>query len=328
MNPLEAVARYGSQSKAADALGIGRTKFRESYKLAAFQQNGADCHRAVGTAYDPPKLNNIGANIGGLTKPRLSVRADMPTTRVLAIGDTHCNSLIDNERFKWIARHAAKTRPDQIVHIGDLGDWHSCSRHEAPGTLGYARKPTFVEDLGACEEALTFVYKEIGSDIPLHLTAGNHDAWLQLFEEANPAMEGGVYQQFLDMMARFGWRVTDYGEFHFIDSCAFVHIPKNILGKPYGGRNIENSIGNDATFSIVCGHSHRAIFKSVPKIGPAQSIEVLNLGSAMKSGYVAPYAKLATTGWTYGIFDIEIRCGHIVAHSFVPMENLQQMYGD
>jgi hypothetical protein len=28
MNPLEAVARFGSQNKAADALGIGRTKFR------------------------------------------------------------------------------------------------------------------------------------------------------------------------------------------------------------------------------------------------------------------------------------------------------------
>jgi len=48
----------------------------------------------------------------------------------------------------------------------------------------------------------------------------------------------------------------------------------------------------------------------------------------MPDGYVAKYAGTATTGWSYGVFDLEICVGHITAHQFTPMSKLEQTYGD
>lgn len=327
MTPLEAAAHYGSRNKAADALGLGRTRFKEMCKIAEYLALGGSLPpMETGTLNPAPNLPPVSHSA---IKPRVSIRADMPATRVLCVGDTHDSPrLPDKSRFRWIARHAAKTRPDRIVHIGDFGDWHSCSRHEQAGSMGYACKPSFRQDIESCEEALTAIYKVIGSDIPMDLTEGNHEGWVQSYEETHPTLEGGFYQQMQDLWARYGWRPHKYGEYLFIDGTAFTHVPRNILGKPYGGKNIENAIGNDATFSVVCGHTHRGGYKRVPKIGPAQSIEVLNLGSAMPQDWVAPYAQLATTGWTYGVYDLEIRAGHITAHNFIPMSKLEELYAD
>jgi hypothetical protein len=331
MNPLDAVARYGSQAQAADNLGIGRTKFREVYKLA-LAQRGANCHPVI-----PP--NNSAGNSAGNSaaelasrncgiKPRVSIRADMPSTRVLCIGDVHDKPGLDKSRLKWIARHAQATKPDKIVQIGDFGDFASCSAHEPAGSIGFALKPSFRQDMESLEEALTVFHKEIGPDIEMLLCEGNHEHRVFRFEQLHPAVEDGFYKQLQDMWARFAWKPVAFGEWHFIDSVGFSHIPLNILGKPYGGKNVSNAIGNDSTFSVVHGHDHRSGFKCVPKIGPAQSIEILDLGTALPDKYVASYAKVSTTGWTYGIFDIEIRCGHITNHSFIDMAELERRYGD
>jgi hypothetical protein len=98
------------------------------------------------------------------------------------------------------------------------------------------------------------------------------------------------------------------------------------MGKPYGGQNCENAIANHATHSIVFGHTHRSTFRKTPKIGANNSIEIMNLGSAMPSGYVARYAGTATTGWSYGIYELEIRHGHIVSHNFISMDQLERLY--
>lgn len=328
MNPLEAVARYGSQNKAAAALGIGSTKFRELYKLA-FQRNGANCHPPVEANFNPPPRDYTKRPETIIAKPRISIRADMPSIRVLAIGDTHDSpKLPDKARFRWMARHAAKTRPDRVVHIGDFGDFASCSMHEPLGSIGYAHKPSFRQDVESLEEALTAIYKELGSDIPLDVCEGNHEHRVQRWEENHPAVEGGFYQQLQDLWARFGWKPRPYGDWLFIDGVGFTHVPQNIMGKAYGGKASENAIANDALFSVVFGHTHRSGFKRAPKIGPAQSIEVLNLGSAMPDGYVAKYAGTATTGWSYGVYDLEICAGHITAHNFIPMSKLESLYGD
>jgi len=201
MNPLDAVARYGSRNKAADALGMGRTKFSTEYKLA-LQQNGANCHQTVGTDFNLRPIDYTKPSETIIVKPRFSIRADMPPTRVLAIGDTHDSpKLPDKARFRWIARHAAKTRPDRIVQIGDFGDFASCSMHEPAGSLGYANKPTFRQDIESLEEALTAIWKEVGSDIPLDVVEGNHEHRVQRWEESNPAVEGGFYAQLQDLWA-------------------------------------------------------------------------------------------------------------------------------
>jgi hypothetical protein len=166
-----------------------------------------------------------------------------------------------------------------------------------------------------------------GLDIPMELTAGNHEERVQRFENKNAETVGTLYMQFEELCARYRWRLHPYGQWLFIDGVGFTHVPKNIMGKPYGGQNSENQIANHATHSIVFGHTHRATFRKTPKIGINNSIEVLNLGSAMPDGYVAKYAGTATSGWSYGIYELSIKSGHIVSHRFLDMRYLQEQYG-
>lgn len=262
------------------------------------------------------------------TKPRVITGKQDRATRIVAIGDTHDSPhLPDKSRFKWFARHVAETRPDRVVQIGDFASWDSVSAHDAPGTANFAARPRFVDDLESLEEAMALFYNELGDcGIPMELTCGNHEDRITRFENASPETQGALYSQFEDVAARYRWRTHAYGQWLFIDGVGFTHCPMNQMGRPYGGKNPENTIANDAVFSIVWGHTHKAGFKRIPKIGPGQSVEVLNLGSAMPTGHVEKYANKSTTGWTYAIFDLEIRQGHIVGHREISLDELERMY--
>ena len=319
-------------SMLARRLGInGATIYTRLRADGPISRTFPDLYQQFLDADKPPPARDV--EFRPAAKPRVTVRAggapDGETIRVCAIGDVHDSPTQDKQRFKWFGRHIAKTKPDKVVQIGDLGDFHSCSSHEPIGSLSAALKPSFKRDLESLEEALGLIHKEItGSGIPLHVVEGNHEDRVYRFQNLHPEADGMFVDALQDVFARYDWRAKPYGEFLFIGGVGFVHAPKTIMGRAYGGKNSEQQIGNDALFSIVFGHTHRAVFKQIPKIGPQQHIEVLNLGSAMPSGYVASYAGTATTGWSYGIFDLELRGGHIVGHNFISMDSLRAMYGD
>lgn len=261
-------------------------------------------------------------------KPRVVVKAGGEVVRVCAIGDLHDSpKLTDKSRFTWIGRHIATTKPDKVVQIGDFGDWNSCSTHEAIGSIDYAERPSYKRDVDSMEQALNAMYRETGGDFTMHLLEGNHEDRIDRFENAHPETNGLLREQIDGLYARFNWRPMRFGQWLFIAGVGFTHVPKTIMGRPYGGKFSENQIGNDAVFSIVYGHTHRAAFRRAPKIGPQQSIEILNLGSAMPDGYVASYAGTAMTGWTYGIYDLRLRGGHIENHRFISMHELEELYG-
>ena len=319
--------KHGSLEKVADMLGVARSTLRER------RNNRRDIRVAdsVGQVKlleeEIEQLRRKVANLSPI-KPRLIAGRDFADTKVIAIGDTHDQPGMAKDRFKWIGKYCVEAMPHRIVQIGDFASWDSVSSHDAPGTVSHAMRPSFKADLESCEEAMCLFYKEIKDlNIPMELTAGNHEDRINRFENKNPENVGTLYTQFEDLCARYRWRVHPYGHWLFIDGVGFTHVPKNIMGKPYGGQNSENQIANHATHSIVFGHTHRSTFRKTPKIGINNSIEVLNLGSAMPNGYVAKYAGTATSGWSYGIYELSIRSGHIVSHRFIDMATLQDKYG-
>lgn len=318
--------KHGSIRKAAKFLGLPESTVRSRL----------NSERPVRVSESVIKFQDMEKEIDDL-KRRLSFfsnnkpkyiggRTDSSTT-VIAIGDTHDQPGMPKDRFKWIARHCVAVMPHRIVQIGDFCSWDSVSTHEAPGSVGHAMRPSFKTDLESCEEAMGLFFKEIKDlNIPMELTAGNHEDRVQRFENKNAETVGTLYMQFEELCARYRWRLHPYGQWLFIDGVGFTHVPKNIMGKPYGGQNSENQIANHATHSIVFGHTHRSTFRKTPKIGLNNSIEVLNLGSAMPDGYVAKYAGTATSGWSYGIYELSIRSGHIMSHRFIDMSELQRRY--
>jgi hypothetical protein len=323
---VELCKEHGSIKRTSDFLGVSSSTLRDKIRDGREMQ----ISEAI------PKIKELNDEIALLkkqlelfrpTKPRY-VAGREEGTRVIAIGDTHDQPEMSKARFKWIGKHCAATMPHRIVQIGDFCSWDSVSSHDAPGSLGHALRPSFKADLESCEEAMCLFFKEIKDlNIPMELTAGNHEDRICRFENKNPETVSTLYTQFEELCARYRWRLHPYGQWLFVDGVGFTHVPKNIMGKPYGGQNSENQIANHATHSIVFGHTHRATFRKTPKIGINNSIEVLNLGSAMPEGYVAKYAGTATSGWSYGINELTIKSGHIIAHRFINMAQLQDMYG-
>jgi len=320
------VVQMGSVVRVADHLGRNESTIRSAIKRGT-SVRVADLIRTASAL----EVEIAALKLERAQKPPVRTRIiparEGRSTRVLAIGDTHDEPHIPKDRFKWIGRHCVARMPDRVVQIGDFASWNSVSEHEEKGSVSHAKRPSFQEDLRSCEEAMTEFYKQTsGLNIPLELVCGNHEHRIQRFEDKTPETVGTLSAQFDDLCARYRWRVHPYGQWLMIDSVGFVHVPMNIMGRPYGGQTSENQIANHATHSIVFGHTHRCTFRKTPKIGANNAIEIMNLGSAMPNGYVAKYAGTATTGWSYGIYELEIRAGHIVSHTFVSMSQLEELY--
>jgi len=276
-----------------------------------------------------PDIDGIEA-----TKPRVRVRAynvsvtqDLPVRRVIGIGDTHWHPGMDFEHMTWIGRFVATTRPDNVVHIGDAMDFESCEFHSAPGSGSQIRRPAFIEDIEAGEDALSLYHREVGvGEIPHDITYGNHEYRVERMEELAPSLAGTLTLQRDQMFSRFRWKTTPYKHWLFFEGVGFSHVPISIMGKPIGGRYPENTIGNQATHSIVFGHTHRNNNITVPKIGINNAITITNLGSAMPHGYLPPYTDGCTTGLTYGVHELRLRGGRVESDSFISLLELKERF--
>jgi len=251
---------------------------------------------------------------------------EAPIYRVLAIGDAHDGPDLDKARFRWFGRHAAAMRPDATVFIGDIADFDSLSRHSAPGSLGDKLKPSYARDLESLEEALS-LYRKEADGITTHLTLGNHEARIWRFEEASAAAEGMLTGPFLDLMARYDLRMHKEGEWLILAGVGFTHSPFSLMGKLIGGEWM-NSIANRSRMSAVMGHTHRSQVIHAHKLGPLGGIELVNLGTALPMGYIKPYARVSTTAWSWGVFELTLQGGHIIGHQYIPMDDLQRRHGD
>jgi len=325
---LDAFHQYGDQSSAARALGLTRNCYRG--RLEAARRREMVRSKAAQTDYVP----DIETTIATPDKPRVRVRAynplavkDLPSRRVIGIGDAHVMPGMDLTHFTWIGRHVAATRPDNVVHFGDFNDFESCEFHSAPGSASQKKRPSFAEDIEAGYDALELYHKEVGvGEIPHDELDGNHEFRVERYEELAPNLAGTLVVLREQMFARYRWKTTPYRQWLFLEGVGMTHVPHTIMNKPIGGRYPENTIGNQATHSCIFAHTHRFNHVTVPKIGINNSITVTNVGSAMPYGYVANYASGATTGLTYGIVEMTLRGGRVEDCALISMNELERRY--
>lgn len=267
-----------------------------------------------------------------LAKPRIRVKvasgSDAPVYRVLGIGDVHAKPGRSTEHLTWAGRHAAATKPDRIIAIGDWLSLDSCSMHPAKGSYKDHDRPSFSQDIEAGEDSLDAFDKECpGDQIPRTITFGNHEerAWTRA--NLDPKIADDFPLRVEQTFMRYRWQTLRYGEMYYYGGIGWVHVPLNSLSKPYGGKNSENQIGNDATHSLVWGHDHKYRFKTVAKIGPNNRISLCNLGTCMPYGTLEDY-NMGTSGFSYGVVDMRIQAGLIVSAKFVDVRELEELYGD
>jgi hypothetical protein len=323
---VNALAEHGgNKTKAAQSLGLRRSTFRERLVAAGDMLGAGEPIQDQFTTYE---------QIHGAERPRVRIKVWTPDTppegpvyRVLGIGDVHKKPGRTDEPVILAARHAAATRPDRIVAIGDWLSLDSCSFHPPKGSARDSERPAFYEDIEAGEESLDAFDKNCPDDIARDITFGNHEARAWRMADSDPRIAGDFPLRVEQVFARFRWRTHAYGKMLYLGGVGFIHVPLNQMTREYGGKNSENTIGNDATHSIVWGHDHRFRTKTVPKIGPNNRITLCNLGTCMPWGEIEDY-NVGTTGWTYGCVDLRIQGGLITSAKFHDILELRERYGD
>ena len=311
----------GVITNAARKLGVPESTMRGRYREArAWRANHG---------HEPQKPQEI-VTIERI-KPRVRMQVAAPSGggyKVLGIGDAHDDPHLDKERFRWFGAHAKAMGADYAVQIGDWATVDSLNSHISNETLQAKTKNPFVDDLVSLRESIDAFNVGLGQhSCRKVVTLGNHERRAWLFEDQNPESAGLLTGPLLAAFEAGGWETRPYGEIFYLGGVGFVHAALNRLGKTYGGKNAENTIANDAVHDLVIGHSHIARQVRVPKIGPYNHVTVLNLGCALPYGHIEDYARDALTGWTWGVYELFIRAGHIESAKFVSMLELQERYG-
>lgn len=295
----DALLRYGTQQKAADALGISRSSLRGRLRESNEIQS--------------PNILKHPAN----------------SILITVVGDTHdAPWQADKIRFYQIGKHVNDRKSDQIIQLGDMASFDSLNSHIDNATVGGKKKRPLYSDFLSLEAALDQMNLGLNSHRPdKHITKGNHEQRVRRFENEHPELEGILVNELNDIFSDRGWSYSDFGEMYYVDGVGFTHVPLNKMGKPYGGKTSVLQIANDAVHDIVFGNSHNNARITVPKLG-GSSVTVVNAGCAMPQGHIESYAKHSLTGWWWGVMDMVIAHGRIVSVSEVSMAELDSRYGD
>jgi predicted phosphodiesterase len=269
---------------------------------------------------------------GEPVKPRYRVQAisrpsvvDAPIVRVMVLGDPHDKPGRDKRRFTWMGRHAAETKPDYIVSIGDWASLDSLSTHEVPGSANDAERPGFWQELDSLDESLAAFGAEVPECSQIHVH-GNHEHRAVRAANRQPKLNGDMPIRLDEVFGRYGWRTSPFGEFVDIAGVDFVHCPLNVMGREMGGQHVERNVANMTTRSLVFGHTHRAQVTNFSKVGQQRKITVVNVGTSMPFGEVEKYTGLAMSGWSYGVFELRIRDGEILSVKNWDMLEIEGLY--
>jgi hypothetical protein len=226
-----------------------------------------------------------------------------------------------------MGEHAASGGFDRIVFIGDIADLDSVTAHVPNDSLAGKLKPSFLSVMASLNEAVeTFMAPFNGALPEIDLTLGNHEYRMYRFEDGAPETAGMLQHEFDRVMEANGIRTHEFGAYLDIGGVLFTHIPINGYGKPMGGMYTAQSVGRQSTQDVVFGHSHRASVSTAPKVAN-QSVRIFEVGCALPPGYRKSYARHNLGAWDYVVVELTISRSKVVGWSYLPMEQLQKIYG-
>lgn len=177
-------------------------------------------------------------------------------SKILVIADTHIspsNVEVNKELWSRLGEYCVRTRPDYIVHLGDVGDFNSQAWLKAVRGMH-----TLEEELESVSECLTAFEQEL-TDFNRHqrimkkklyrpskiLTLGNHD------------IRNGI-TNVQEMFEDYNWYVEDHLRPVIVEDITFCHsMCKGLSDNPCTTAQelIENWHSN-----IVVGHGHHKDF--------------------------------------------------------------------
>lgn len=312
------------QEAGKEAIRLGLSSAQED--AHGFIQRRLDVARRV-YGLEPSKSATVateptGDRHGHVTKPHGEA------LEVCVIPDIHVAPNIPNDRLLWIGRWCAHKAPDAIVQLGDWLTLDSVSAHHTQDSLTARLSPDFLGDIDSGRRSLELFYAGLGNDkAPVHVLFGNHEHRVKRFEERVPIANGAFTERLRGIFEERGIIISEFGAYLKMNGVGLIHHIVNTMGKPYGGKTSGHRAANDATFSIIHGHTHHYQSISAPKIDRERHpITILSAGCALPYGHVEDYVRHSTVGWQYGVLWVRLLDGVILDHEWTSMLTLEKRF--
>lgn len=161
---------------------------------------------------------------------------------------------VTKRHMEWIGHYIVEQKPDEVVQIGDWGDFNSLSTYDLKTKRAEGKR--LKADLDSLQESVATlmgpIIKAKKKRPGLHVVLGNHEERLDRYVNENPELDG-VLPTPTDIYRAAGWDVHEFLTPVVLDGMAYVHYMANPLsGKPYGGSAL--SILRNVGHSFVMGH--------------------------------------------------------------------------
>lgn len=219
--------------------------------------------------------------------------------KILVIGDSHINP--DNvdescDNFHKLALYCCKTKPDAIVHLGDVADLKSLSwlikdrgvytteeELEAVKTCLF----TFEQTLAGYNNYLREIHKKLYRP-QKYLTLGNHDT-------------RNGYTGISDLFETYQWTVADYLQPVTLDDVTFCHLMyKGLSSNPC--LTAEELLANWHS-NIIVGHGHHRDFSESYSFVNCKQITALKSPCFMSEP--SDWALQTCNKWSLGFTEVD-----------------------
>jgi hypothetical protein len=270
LRDLDAVIKYGTQAKAAEALGKGSTPVGESMIRL---------------------------------KRKIDYEDDLPRTHLI-IPDTQVKPGVPTNHLDWIGAAIVDYMPDVVVHIGDHADMPSLSSYDKGKKSFEGRR--YADDIKSARDAMAQLVKPLEDynknkvkkyKPELIITLGNHENRINRAIDAQAELEGVIgitgeqgNSHFLNYHD-FGFEVVDFLKIKEVDGVSYCHYFYNPMnGRPYGGASIDARLKNIG-FTFVMGHQ-QGYKMGMISLNNGQTIRGIVAGSCYlhEEDYIGPQA--------------------------------------
>ncbi len=227
------------------------------------------------------KVTYGGVDIDTCKDIKLPIRKKTPKAleTTLVVPDAHVDPGQNLDRFKALANFANIRKPNNIVFMGDFGNFDSLSKWDAGKEASHGKQ--YKEDIKACRLALNIFLSGLEEEYSPRIVflGGNHDeARIEKYIESHPQLRGHMDIREDLCLDELGVEFIHYKKFLEIQGTLFTHAVMTAANQPVSGKSLMTTISGLLAKSIVVAHHHKFETMSYYRHGAADVSQVLICG--------------------------------------------------
>ena len=301
--------------------------------VTIFTQNGVSNARELSAKYGNSRAALRALELQGYSMHHSAIYDKMKSEqldeaksdiKVCFFTDTHIQPKLEMNHLEWIGKWIKDSKPDHVVHGGDIIDMESLCGHIERGSYDDKNRPLLKTDLEYMKKGIKIINKASGG-YPVKVCLGNHDYRVYLKEKVMPEFAWLLRAHFEEALTENGWKFYPYKEKLDIGGVIFTHAPMNQASNPIGGETVTMRTAKNANQDMVFGHIHTYGYFKADKVCGGYTQAICG-GTAIPAGYIADYCKGASKVQSHGVVELTIRNGRIYSHQFIQMDTLKERY--